>query len=293
MLAARQGGVVSHPQLRALGVSAAAIHRRVRAGRLHPRYRGVYAVGHAALNVTGLRWAAVLAYGPDGVISHASAGAAWAVRRSAAERIDVTVGSGGRMRRAGVRLHRTRVMPADEVTRLAGLPITTPARTVLDLAASGLRGRKLESALDRAHLRGLLDFADLVRLLERYPTRRGSPALRELLSRYMPDAFDVRSELEDLVLELCDARGLPRPQTNVVVEGKVRDFYWPRARLVVEADSYGWHRGPSALNDDRERDVTLTLSGHLFMRFTAEQVKHRRRYVVDAILTILARAGLA
>jgi Protein of unknown function (DUF559)/AbiEi antitoxin C-terminal domain len=199
-------------------------------------------------------------------------------------------GCDGRARRAGAaaghRLHRSRSLPPDEVTQLGGLPITTPARTLLDLAASGLRGRPLEAALDQA-LQRVLDFADLQRLLARYPTRPGSPLLKAQLARYEP--VDTRSELEDLVLELCDAHGLPRPHVNSVIEGKVRDFHWPGSRLVVEADSYRWHRSPTALNDDRERDVQLTLSGYRFLRFTWEQVTQRREYVVDALLRALLR----
>jgi hypothetical protein len=136
--------VIDHTQLRELGLSSTGIGRRVQAGRLHA-----------------------------GVLSHASAAAALEIRRSSSRTVDVTVGLGGRARRPGIRLHRSRSLPPDEVTQLNGLPITTPARTLLDLAASGLRERPLEAALDQA-LQRVLDFADLERLLARYPTRAGS-----------------------------------------------------------------------------------------------------------------------
>ena len=87
--------------------------------------------------------------------------------------------------------------------------------------------------------------------------------------------------------QLCDAHGLPLPHVNCVIEGKVRDFYWPGCRLVVEADSYGWHRSPGALNDDRERDVLLTLAGYRVLRFTYEQITERPEYVVSSILAAL------
>jgi hypothetical protein len=286
-IADRQGGVISRTQLVALGFSAAAIDRRVRAGRLHLLYRGVYSVGHRVVGVIGRLWAAVLACGQGSVVSHASAAAALEIRASAARTIDVTVGPGGRARRPGIRMHRSGLLSPDEVTTLDGLPITTPARTLLDLAASGLRGRRMESALDQALQRGL-DFAELQRLLARYPTRPGSPFLNAQLSRYAVGTVDTRSELEELVLELCEAHGLPRPHVNCVIEGKVRDFHWPHAGLVVEADSYRWHRSPSALNDDRERDVILMLAGYRFLRFTWEQVTGRRDYVVRALLRALA-----
>ena len=284
-IAERQGGVIARVQLIELRLGAAAIDRRVRAGRLHLLHRGVYAVGHRVVGVIGRRWAAVLACGDGAVLSHLSAADAWDIRSSAAGTIHVTVGPGGRRKRSGIRVHRNGPLPGDEVTERDGLPITTPARTLLDLPAGGIRGRSLENALDRAQRLRLLDFADLHRLLARYPRRPGTPSLKAVLARYRPG--DTRSELEALVAELCDAHGLPRPQENCVIEGKVRDFHWPRARLVVEADSYAWHRSPSALSDDRERDVTLTLAGYRTLRFTWAQVTRRRRYVANAILRTL------
>lgn len=286
-IADRQGGVVSRSNLLRLGLGASAVDHRVRTGRLHPLHRGVYSVGHRVVGADGRRWAAVLACGPGAVLSHASAAAAWDIRASAAGTIHVTVGPTGRSKRPGIRLHWRRVLPADEITQLSGLPITTPARTLLDLAASGLRGRRIEAALDRAELLRLLDFADLERLLARYPGRPGTPALKAQLSRYVVGSIDTRSRLEELALELCDAHGLPRPHVNRVIEGKARDFYWPHARLVVEADSYTWHRSPSALNDDRARDVALTLAAYRTLRFTWEQVTRRRSYVAGAILQAL------
>jgi very-short-patch-repair endonuclease len=181
------------------------------------------------------------------------------------------------------------MLPDDEVTKLDGLPITTPPRTLLDLAAAGLRDRPLGQALDRANKLRLVDFAELHRLLARYPRRPGTRSLKAQLARYR-GTVDTRSELERLVNELCDAHHLPPPLVNTVIEGRVRDFYWPHCRLVVEADSYGWHSSPDALNDDRERDVELTLAGYRTLRFTYEQVTRRRRYVVRALLRALGAA---
>lgn len=286
-LAGGQGGVVARPQLVALGLSGSGVDRRLRAGRLHPLHRGVYSVGHRVVGVVGRRWGAVLACGEGAVLSHGSAAAAWDLRPSAAPAIDVTVGPGGRARRRGIRVH-WRVAPApDEITALDGLPITTPARTLLDLAASGLRGRPLEAALDRGELLGLVDFTELRGLLARYPGRPGTSSVDAVLSWYGVGTMNTRSALEELVLALCDSHGIPRPSVNVVVEGKERDFVWPRSRLVVEADSYTWHRSPAALNDDRERDVTLTLAGYRVLRFTWQQVTRRRAYVVEALLRAL------
>ena len=285
-LARRQGGAISRKQLMALGCDRAAIDYRVRIGRLHVIHRGVYAVGHVVLGIEGRRWAAVLAYAPTSALSHAAAGSAQGFRRSNAAAIDVTVVGTGHKLRPGIRLHRRKAIPADEVTTLHGLRITTPARTLLDLAADGLRGRPLATAVDRAEQSGVLDFADLAVLLDRYAGRPGTPALREALDRYA--GGDARSALEEIIGELCFQHGFPRPQENVVVLGRVRDFYWPAARLVVEADSYAWHRSPEAMADDRERDAELTLAGIRSLRFTWSQAHRRRSYVVAALRSAFA-----
>jgi len=286
-LAGRQGGVTARRQLVALGLSASAIDRRVRAGRLHVLHRGVYSVGHRVVGVVGRRWAAVLACGDGAVLSHFSAAAAWDLRASASAAIHVTVGPGGRGRRPGVRLHWRVAQAPDEITELDGLPITTPARTLLDLAANRVRGRPLEAALDRAELLRILDFTELRGLLARHAGRPGTSSLDAMLSRYRAGTVNTRSRLEELIFELCDAHRLPRPNVNTVIEGKERDFCWVDAGLVVEADSYAWHRSPRALNDDRERDVKLTLAGYRMLRFTWEQVTRRPRYVTEALLSAL------
>jgi Transcriptional regulator, AbiEi antitoxin len=232
-VAARQGGVIAHGQLRRVGLSPQAIERRIRTGGLQPLHRGVFAVGHRRIGVDGRRWAAVLALGDEAFLSHGSAADAFGIRVTSSGLIHLTVrGRGGRERRPGIRVHRPRALPADEVTTLRRLPITTPARTLLDLAAAGLRDRPLEAALDEAERRRLLDFAELHALLARYPRRAGARSLKAQLARYCGPA-DTRSKLERLVNELCDDRGLPPPLVNTVIEGRVRDFFWPHCRLAA------------------------------------------------------------
>ena len=284
-LAELQGGVVSRAQLVAAGFSAKAINSRVRVGRLHIVHRGVYAVGHRLLGPVGLRWAAVLACGAGAALSHASAGDAWGLVASASRTMHVTVPRrGGCKRRSGLRVHRPRSLHADELTTLDGLPITTPARTLIDLAAGGLAVRPLEAALDRAECDLRIDWAEVRRLLDRHAGRPGVRVLDATLARYAPGSIDTRSKLEEIVLELCDEFAIPRPQVNSVIEGRVRDFFWPDAGLVVEADGYRYHRSPSAFNDDRERDVRLTIAGLRTLRFTYDQCTNRRAYVKTSIL---------
>jgi very-short-patch-repair endonuclease len=284
-VAAAQGGVIGSAQARAAGLTKDAILHRIRRGRLHVVHRGVFAVGHRALEIKGRRWAAVLACGDGAVLSHASAAAAWELRSTDGSRMHVTVPTrAGRAPREGIVVHRPRSLPSDEVTTLDGLPITTAARTLLDLAATGLRGRPLEAVLDLAERRRCVDWAEVDRLIERHPRRAGSRALAATLGRCVPGTVETFSVLEEIVLELCDRHGIPRPRVNQVVEGRRRDFFWPHRRVVVEADSYGWHRSPSAFEEDRERDVRLTLAGLIPLRFTYSQCTERRSYVADSIL---------
>ncbi len=230
---------MSREQLLALGLRRDAVDKRLAAGKLHPLHRGVYAVGHRVVSRHG-RWrAALLAAGPGAVLSHASAAAAWDLRPDNRPRIDVSVGPGGRAKRAGLVLHRRRLTAA-ETTTLDGLPVTTAARTIADLAAQGLTGRPLEALIDKADHRRLIDFDHLHRLTPR--TR----SLQAVLARYTPDA-PTRSELEERFLRLCDAHGIPRPRTNQRVEGLEVDFHWPDKDLVVEVDGFAFHRSPSAL----------------------------------------------
>ena len=105
----------------------------------------------------------------------------------------------------------------------------------------------------------------------------------------MPGSIETLSPLEEMVIALCDRHGIPRPLVNAAVQGRRRDFVWREARLVVEADSYTWHRSPSALNDDRERDAELTLNGYTVLRFSYEQVAKRPRYVVATLRRALTR----
>lgn len=212
--------------------------------------------------------AATLATG--GVLSHATAAAAWELRARTGV-IHVTV-AGSARRRAGVRVHRSTAL---EATTRRGIPITTPARTIIDLART-LKGRALESALDRAEQRRILDFDEL-------KNRPIPPSLRAVLSLYTAGTTMTRSDMEERFLGLCDEHKLPRPQTNVVIEGHEVDFAWRAQRLIVEADSYAYHRSPTAFETDRERDATLTAAGWRVLRFTWTQITRRSARVAQVI----------
>jgi hypothetical protein len=215
----------------------------------------------------------------DGVLSHATAAAAWDLRRRGSGAIHVIAESA--RRRAGLRVHRSRTLEPRDVTKRRGIPITTPARTVIDVAAT-LDGRPLEYVLDLAEQRGLVDFAELA--------RRPKPrSLQAVLSLYTAGTFVTRSEMENRFLKLCDDHGIPRPRVNSHVEGEEVDFVWHDKRLVVEVDGYRYHRSPSRFETDRERDVMLVVAGWQVMRFTWTQLTERPAWVARAVSARLGR----
>jgi very-short-patch-repair endonuclease len=178
----------------------------------------------------------------------------------------------GPSRRAGIRLHRSGTLGARDVTVHRGIPITTPARTITDLART-LCGRPLEAVIDRADQRGLVNFDDL--------RAAGPTSLKAALSNYRP--APTRSALEEAFLTLCDDHGIERPETNAHIEHFEVDFVWRARRLIVEVDGYAYHRDPGAFERDRERDVVLTLAGWHVMRFTWTQITHRAAWVAAAV----------
>jgi very-short-patch-repair endonuclease len=288
-LASRQHGVVARFQLIRLGISASAIEARVRRGSLLPLWRGVYAVGHAAVGTSGRRIAAVLTIGEGAYMSHRSATAAWGIRAFDGTRFDVSVASrAGRRARQGIAVHRMALEPF-ETTVLDALPVTTPARTLLDLAEI-VGTHDLERAVARADGLRLFDLTAVERVMEAHPARAGSRRLARLLaSQALGDGL-TRSELEERVLALCARMGVQRPLVNAMVAGLEVDFYWPASGLVVEADSRRHHLTPIAFERDRERDAILLRHGLRVLRLTHARIV-REPDAVGADLLALTSPG--
>jgi very-short-patch-repair endonuclease len=280
-LADRQHGVVTRRQLLAMGVGRGSIDWRV-GTRLHPVHRGVYAVGHSALTREGRWLAAVLACGPHAVLSHRSAAALWGIRPSAAAAVEVAVATSvGRRHRRGIAVHRTRALPQSELTELAGIPLTTLARTLLDLAVV-LDRRGLEKAIDDAERLGLFDLTSIHAAFRSHPGRH---ALARALERGA-EPIVTRSELEEHFLTLCERQDIPRPKVNARVGRFEVDFLWPNRRLIVETDGRASHETRAAFERDRARDAELTANGYRVVRFTYRQVE-RNAGRVAALLTRL------
>jgi len=271
--------VVSVRQLRAVGITEDSIRARVIAGRLHRGHRGVYAVG-APIQLPEARWmAAVLALGrgPHGhggtvldhwgaAVSHRSAAAVWELLPVAQAFPDVVVaGNGGRARHAGIRVHRSRSLVPADVTLRHGIPVTSPVRTIADLrraASAGVVGaisaRELRTAIRQANVIGL---------------RIGDE-----------DAADrTRSDLERDFLAICSRHRLPRPEVNVPIGPYLVDFLWREERLVVETDSYRYHRGKVTFQDDRQRELELMRFGYDVLRLSEAQIDEESKDVAEVL----------
>ena len=273
-----QDGVVSVAQLRAVGLGRGAVQHRVRCGRLHPWHRGVYVVGHRRVGPRGRLWAAVLACGGpyEAVISHRSAAAMWDLVPPPS-RIDVIASNGSRSTPA-IRVHRTQTLSLTDVVRDEdGLPRTSVARTLRDLAATTATHR-LERIAHRAeHLR-ILETAELA------PHMPGARRLRRAMGTLVAGEPDVtRSELEERFLALVAEAGLPRPEVNARVLGSEVDFLWRDRRLIVETDGAATHLTARAFEEDRRRDVDLHAAGYRVLRFTWRQVVADGAWIVRTL----------
>lgn len=259
-LAARQHGMVETRQLLARGVSRHQISRLVQASLLHPRHRGVYAVGHTVVSQRGLWMAAVLAVGEDARLCDHAGAALWGL---CAARSLITVAAPKERRRPGLKVRVRRLAP-DEVTVRDGIPVTTVARTILDLAAVAPI-REVERVLREAEVQRLADATPLAVLLDRHAGRPGTPALRSILGRARDGR--TRSELEEAFLAFLDERGLPRPKLNRFIAGKDRDCVYLDQRIVIELDGW-WSHGKTRFHDDRGRDRRLLVAGFATVRVT-------------------------
>jgi Transcriptional regulator, AbiEi antitoxin/Protein of unknown function (DUF559) len=288
-LAERQQGVVSTAQLHAAGVGQGAVELRVRRGRLHRVHRGVYAVGHSRLTQRGRMWAAVLACGgvERAVLSHRTAAAAWDLSPMPSGRLDVTSLQRSTST-AKLRVHRGQSLDLlnDAVRQPDGLPVTSVARTLVDLA-SVLTSHQLERSCHRAEVLRRLDVSEVERLLAdaRRPGARNLRAALATLGCADPDI--TRSELEERLLALVAGAGLPRPEVNAVVAGYEVDFVWRRQSLIVETDGAATHLTPSAFDEDRRKDAALQIAGYRVVRFTWAQVTDDPRGVAATVSALL------
>jgi very-short-patch-repair endonuclease len=288
-LASRQHGLIARRQLLRLGLGEDAIDHRLVSGRLVKVERGVYALGHAELRREGHVLAVVLACGNHAALSHRSAAALWGIRPWAGTFVELTVRShGGIKPQRDRRVHRCSDLPEDELTVERGIPATTVARTLLDLAAV-VPAHHLRRAVERATQAELFDLTEIRRVLATHPGRPGAGSLARLLADFHRHGLTLtRSDLEAAVLQLCLDDGLPRPQVNRYDGIRESDFRWPEAQLVVEVDSWTFHgRTRAAFDGDRARDRALLRAGWRVARFTDRQIVDDPAAVVAELRDLL------
>jgi len=280
--------------MRNLGMGDRAIDHAVAVGRLHRVFRGVYALGHPRLSSRGRLMAAVLACGPGTVVSHRSAAALLELVDQGPAVIDV-IAPGGRGREIdGIRSHRVRPPRLEETGTVAGIPCTSPARTLVDLAGT-VGDWTLRSAFDRAAHKGYLDITAIEASID--PRRRGMKGLLTLVEKWRAAApltktrGKLKSPLEAKVLPLLVQRDLPPPLFNAPVKianGRIEvDFLWPEQRFAVEADSRDFHGTAMAFERDRWRDRELMRAGYSVLRVTHHEAEHEAEAVTDTIASRL------
>jgi very-short-patch-repair endonuclease len=289
-LARKQHGVISRRQLLALGFSRREVERRIESGRLHRVRTGVYAVGRPALTRHGRWMAAVLACSDGVVLSHSSAAALWRIGAEQDGMIELSLPSQSRRRRPGMLIHRRPSLQPRDVTAEYGIPVTTPVRTIIDLALR-LDKPALERMINEADKYNLVHPPQLRRALEERKGEQGVARLRTILDRR---TFRLtREELERLFLPLARSAGLPVPLTFQIVNDFEVDFYWPDLGLVVETDGLRYHRTPAEQARDRVRDQTHTAAGLTNLRFTHEQVKYEPDYVREILTQVAGRLAIS
>jgi len=240
------------------------------------------------MNQRGSWLAAVLACGEGALLSHRSAAALWGLMRQRRGPVDVTAVSGRQFRpgRDGICLHRCRLYEGVETER-AGIPVTTVARTLFDLAEVVNR-QTLQRAWDEADRLGLLRLGDVERACEQGYGRRSLRPIRRLLAEARAPTF-TRSPLEDRFAEFCREHlgHLPSPLTNVTILDREVDAYWPRHRIVIEMDSWEFHGHRAAFEHDRARDAAMQAAGYRVIRLTHRRLEEEPTVVAGELRRLL------
>jgi very-short-patch-repair endonuclease len=264
--AAAQHGLITVAQLREAGLTSSAVSKRVRSGRLHRLHRGVYSVGVPATGREAHWMGAVLACGHGAVLSHRSAAALWGLLKPTDGPSEVSTPSqNGRRQRSGIRVHRRGALEKRGLTVRNLIPVTAPWLTIEDLREV-VSPKLLRRAIRQAE----------VRRFALGPRTRGDR---------------TRSDPERDFLDLCRRHGLPMPDVNVGIGRWTVDFLWRTERLVVEIDTWRYHGGSIAFEDDHERDADLRRRGYALYRYTARQVNKEPDLLAAEIGAALSRAA--
>ena len=289
-LAGRQDNLVTREQLLTIGLGRGAIAHRLSAGRWRRVHPGVYLVAPAPLHLRAEARAAVLACGDSAAVSHATAAGLWGILPETDD-VHVTVPGRHTGPREGVHVHRTAALHPDEIALRHGLRLTSPARTICDLAGMATT-HEAEAALTEARVQRLVTDPQLHAVIERTPTLKGSAVIRALLRAETETGYS-RSRAERAMVELTRAAGLPPPLLNQRLLGYLADFVWPQYRLVMEVDGYRYHGHRAAFERDRRRDQLMVSSGYRVLRITWRQLRDEQLFVVARLAQAMAVAQLS
>lgn len=293
ILGSSQHGILEMSDLTSAGLPGSTIRHWVRSGRLHRLYPRVFSIVPPTMLTPEGHWlAAVKAGGPRAALSHGPAGQLqWIVDRELRRALHVTIADRTRRRPRGIVVHRPRVIAPVDFTERMGIPVTTPTRTVWDLAATDLPS-VTRRAYERAEAKGRVDRRRLEALLDACPSHRGAGLIRRLLAeRHLP-LEAVRTWLEGLLLHVCSEHGLPLPAVNVPLLGYEADFLWEREKFIVEADG-GDHLTPRQRDRDNERDIAFGRAGCLVRRYSSTAMKSERAVAGEVRSILEERAHLA
>jgi very-short-patch-repair endonuclease len=280
-LANRQRGYVNRAQLLAIGVGRQGVNRRIRNGRLIPVYTGVYAVGHIPRLPHDRAYGALLACGPKALLSHGTAATLYGIYRRWDTPFEVTVPTKRAPR--GVTTHRAKLTRADTKVE-QGLRVTSPARTLLDMAPR-LTDTQLKRAFNRLRLDQGLTTGQLKDVLERFPGHPGAGRLGPFAGiRHGP----TRSRIERKFYAFCKRHHLPEPLLNHEINGVEVDAYFPEHRLIVEVDGYQVHSGRASFESDRDRDASMLAFGLPTVRVTEERIDKEPEREAERLRRILA-----
>ena len=278
--------MVSRSQLQTLGFSRKAIEQRLRNGRLHPVYRGVYAVGRAELPKKG-RWiAALLACGDQAYLSHRSAAALYGIGEERNGVIEISVRQRIGRRHRGIEVRRRLSLPSTDVGAVERIRVTSPVRTLLDYATLEPPNR-VERAINEADKHDVIDPDALRKALDACTREPGVKKLRKVLDKHTFRLSD--QELELLFRPIAAQAGIPVELTKVILSDFEVDFFWPSLGLVVETDGWRYHRTPSAQSRDALRFQEHTASGLTPLRFSHWQVKHEPNHVREILRRTASR----
>lgn len=283
LIGRRQDNVISLEQLLAAGLGRDAVAHRVKARTMQRLHRGVFLLGAAPPTLMARARAAVLACGSGAVVSHRSAAEMFGLLPETDGEIDVTVLGRNPGAHPGIRLHRPRALARHEVTNMRGIPVTSVARLICDLAATE-SADVVERAFQEALYRRIVTTAAMVAVLHRGPRRKGAPVIRALLE----DPRMTRSKRERVLMKLLDQAQLPRPLTNVKLHGYLVDAYWPEQGLVLEFDGWPAHGHRHAFEGDRKRDQVMLANRRRSLRVTDRQLENEPVALVARIAMSLS-----